>query len=111
MNEDDVCLAECATMHTIFRDERYVLKLILTKANLNTIFDTINLVNGSRRVNMIPPNKTKFHINDTLYSNKSKNKNKKLPSFKNIHRNEYYIKTIKVDNIEYYYTTSFIYSK
>ena len=74
MNEDDVCLAECATMHTIFQDERYVLKLILTKANLNTIFDTINLVNGSGRVNMIPPNKTKFHINDTLCLNKSKKK-------------------------------------
>ena len=70
MNEDDVCLAECATMHTIFRDERYVLKLILTKANLNTIFDIINLVNDSGRVNMIPSNKTKFHINDTLYYNK-----------------------------------------
>ena len=39
------------------------------------------------------------------------NQKKKLSSFKNIHRNEYHIKTINVDNIEYYYTTSFIYNK
>ena len=70
MNEDDVHLAECATMHTILRYERYVFKLTLTKTNLNTIFDIINLINDYGRVNMIPSNKTKFHINDTLYYNK-----------------------------------------
>ena len=34
-----------------------------------------------------------------------------MPSFKNIYKNEYHIKTINIDNIKYYYTTSFIYSK
>ena len=31
MNEDDVCLADCATAHTIFRDKRYFLELTLIK--------------------------------------------------------------------------------
>nr|CAN61800.1 hypothetical protein VITISV_044293 [Vitis vinifera] len=33
MNEDDVCLADCVTTYTIFRDKRYFLELTLIKAN------------------------------------------------------------------------------
>ena len=44
MNEDDVCLVDCATTHTILRDKRYFLKLNSTKANASTISDTTNLV-------------------------------------------------------------------
>ena len=72
MNEDDVCLANCATTYTILRDKIYFLELTLIKANVNTISDTTNLVEDSGRVNITLSNGTRFHINDALYSNKSK---------------------------------------
>ena len=52
MNKDDVCLADCATTHTIFQDKRYFLELTLIKANVSTICGTTNLVEGSRRVSI-----------------------------------------------------------
>ena len=71
MNEDDLCLINCATTHTILRDKRYFLELTLTKANVSTIFGTTNLVEGFGRANIKLPNGTRFHINDALYSSKS----------------------------------------
>ena len=46
MNEDDVCLADCVTTHTILRNKRYFLELALIKANVSTISGTANLVEG-----------------------------------------------------------------
>ena len=40
MNEGDVCLAHCATTHTILREKEYFLNLIITNANVSTIFGT-----------------------------------------------------------------------
>ena len=72
MNEDDVCLADYATTHTILRDKRYFLELTLIKANVSTISGTTNLVEGFGRANITLPNGTRFHINDALYSSKSR---------------------------------------
>ena len=72
MNEDDVCLADCATTHTILWDKRYFLELTLIKANVSIISGTTNLVEGSGKANITLPNGTRFHINDALYSNKKK---------------------------------------
>ena len=105
MNEDDVCLADCAATHTILRDKRYFLELILIKANVSTISGTTNLVEGSRRANITLPNGTRFPINDALYSSKSK---RNLLSFKDIHRNGYHIQTMNEDNVGYLYITSII---
>ena len=105
MNEDDVCLTDCATTHTILWDKRYFLELTLIKANVSTIFSTTNLVEGSRRANIMLPNGTRFHINDSLYSSKSR---RNLLSFKDIRRNGYHIETMNEDNIKYLYITSFI---
>ena len=84
MNEDDVCLADCATTHTILQDKRYFLELTLIKANVSNIYGTTNLVEGSGRANITLPNGTRFHINDTLYSSKSRIN---LLNFKDIRRN------------------------
>ena len=105
MNEDDVCLIGCATMHTILWDKRYFLELTLIKANISTISGTTNLVDGSGRANIMLPNGTRFHINDVLYSSKSK---RNLLSFKDIHINGYHIETMNEDNAEYLYITSII---
>ena len=103
MNEDDICLTDYTTTHTILRDKRYFLELILIKANVSTIFGTTNLVEGSGRANITLPNGTRFHINDALYSNKSR---RNLLSFKDIRRNGYNIETMNEDNVEYLYIIS-----
>ena len=82
MNEDDVCLADCATTHTILRNKRYFLELTLIKDNISTIFGTTNLVEGFEIANITLPNGTRFHINDALYSSKSR---RNLLNFKDIH--------------------------
>ena len=105
MNEDDVCLIDCVTMHTILRDKRYFLKLTLIKANVSTISGTTNLVEGSERTNITLPNGTRFHINDALYSNKSR---RNLLSFKDIRINRYHIVTMNEENVEYLYIISVI---
>ena len=105
MNEDDVCLVDCATTHTILRDKIYFLELILIKANVSTISGTINLVEGFGRANIMLPNGTRFHINDALYSSKFR---RNLLNFKDIFRNGYHIETMNEDNVEYLYITSII---
>ena len=67
----DVCLADCATTHTILQDKTYFLDLTLTNANVSTISSTKNLIKGSERENIMLPNGTRFHNNDALYSRKS----------------------------------------
>ena len=81
MNEDDICLANCATTHTILQDKIYFLKLTLIKANISIISGTTNLVECSRRANIMLPNGNRFYINNTLYSSKSR---KNLLGFKDI---------------------------
>ena len=97
MNEDDVCLKDCATIHTILRDKRYFLELTLIKVNVSTISGTTNLVEGFGRTNRMLPSGTRFYINDALYSRKSR---RNLLSFKDILRNGYHIETMNEDNIE-----------
>ena len=79
--------------------------MTLIKANVSTISITTNLVEGSRRTNIMLPNGTRFHINDALYSSKSI---RNLLSFKKICRNGYHIENMNEDNVEYIYITSII---
>ena len=100
INEDNVCL-----MHIILQDKKYFLELTLTKVNVSTILGTTNLVESLRKVNLMLPNGTRFHINDVLYSRKFR---RNLLSFKYIHRNGYHIETMNGGNIKYFYITSII---
>ena len=108
MNEDDICLADCVTTHTILRDKRYFLKLTLIKANVSTISSTTNLVEGFGRANITLPNGTRFHINDALYSSKFR---RNLLGFKYVCRNGYHMETMNENNVEYLYITSIIYGR
>ena len=105
MNEHDVCFANYETTHIILRDKIYFIELTLIKANVSTVYGTTNLVKGSRRGNIMLPNGTRFHINDALYSSKSK---RNLLCFKSIPRNGYHIETMNEDNVEYLYITFII---
>ena len=62
MNEGDLYLADYATTHTILRNKRYFLNLILTNANVITISGIANLIKGFKRGNKMLPNGTSFHI-------------------------------------------------
>ena len=102
MNKDDEYLTYCATTHTILQNKRYFLELTLIKSNRSTISYTTNLVEGSKKENIMLPNGTKFHVNDVLYSRKSR---RNLLNFKDIRRNGYHIETMNEGNIKYRYFT------
>ena len=108
MDDGDVCLADCATIHTILRDKRYFLSLTLTSGNVSTISGTSNLIEGSGRANIMLPKGIRFHINDALYSSKS---TRNLLSFKYIRRNGYHIETMNDGNKECLYITSIVSGK
>jgi hypothetical protein len=79
--------------------------LILNKASINTISGSSNLIEGFGRANVILQKKTKFCIDDALYSSKFK---RNLISFKDIHLNGYHVEIINEGNDEYLYITSII---
>ena len=108
MYESDVCLADYATTHTILRDKGYFVDLTLTNVNVNTIYDTTNLIEGSKRANIMLPNGTWFHINDALYYGKSIIN---LLSFKDIHKNGYHIETMNEGSKGCLSITSIVYDK
>ena len=90
------------------RKKIYFFNLITTNTSVSTISGTSNLIEGSGRANIVLPNGTRFHINDALYSSKSR---RNLPSFKDIRRNGYHIETMNEGNKECLYITSIISGK
>ena len=91
-----------------FERKKYFCNLIVTNASVSTISGTSDLIEGSGIANTMLPNGTRFHINDALYSSKS---TRNFLSFKDIHKNEYHIKTMNEGNKESLYITSIIYGK
>ena len=108
MNDGDICLADCATTHTILQEKTYFLNLIVTNVNLSTISSTSDLIEGSRIANIMILNGIRFYINDALYFSKS---TRNFLSFKYICKNGYHIETMNEGNKEYLYITSIIYGK
>ena len=104
MDGEDAYLAHCVTTYTL--DKRYFFTI--SEANVSTILNTINFIEGFDKTNIIIPNGTEFHINDALYSIKYR---RKLFSFKDIHRNGYLIEIMNESNIKYFYITFIISSK
>ena len=88
---EDFCLADSATTHTILKDKKYFQQLSLSKAYVNTISGSSNLIEGFGRANIMLPRETKLYIDDTLYSSKSR---RNLLSFKDIRHNGYHIETV-----------------
>ena len=76
--------------------------------NLITTNTSVSIIEGSGRANIVLPNETRFHINDALYSSKSR---RNLLTFKDIRRNGYHIETINEGNKECLYITYIIYEK
>ena len=70
MNNEDLCLAYSATMHTILKNKKYFSTLTILEANVNTISDSTNSIEGFGKANLILPRGTKFTINNALFSSK-----------------------------------------
>ena len=84
INGGEICLADSATTHTIIRDQKYFSHITLVEANVNTISGPTDLIDGFERATIMLPCGTIFHINDALYSVRSR---RNLLSFKDIRHN------------------------
>ena len=94
----DICLADCATTHSILQQKKYFSQLTLTPSNVTTISGPINLIEGSGRATTILPGGTILHLQDALYSTQSKHN---LLSFKDIRWNGYHLETMSNETTEF----------
>ena len=108
INGGEICLADSATTHTILRDQKYFFHITLVEANVNTISGPVDLIDGFGRATIMLPCGTMFHINDVLYSVRSR---RNLLSFKDIRRNGYHIETTYDNNKEYLCITHIVSSQ
>ena len=94
----DICLANCATTHSIIQQKKYFSQLTLAPSNVTTISDPVNLIEGSGRATIILLSGTILHLQDALYSTQSKCN---LLSFKDIRWNGYHLETMNDETIEF----------
>nr|KYP43614.1 hypothetical protein KK1_034945 [Cajanus cajan] len=66
------------------------------------LYDTTNIIEGSRKANILLLKDTKLHIKNALYFSKSY---RNLLSFKDIRLNDFHIETNNERNVEYLYIT------
>ncbi|CAN0883979.1 hypothetical protein LINGRAHAP2_LOCUS14704 [Linum grandiflorum] len=100
-----VCLIDSASTHIILKDKQYFSHLVMREANVSTISGSTNLIEGSGSANVVLHGGTKLHIDDALYSTKSR---RNLLSYKDIRRNGYHIETIEEENREYIAITNMV---
>ena len=58
----DICLADCATTHSILQKNKYFSKLTLAPSNVTTISGLANLIDGSGKAIIILPSGTILHL-------------------------------------------------
>jgi len=67
-NDDDICLIDSATTHTILKSNKFFSCLVMREVNVSTISNTTNIIEGSRRTIILLPRGTRLHIKNTYYS-------------------------------------------
>jgi len=70
-NDEDLCLADCTTTHTILKSNKYFSCLVMQEVNVSTISGTTNIIEGSGRATVLLPRGTRLHIKNAFYSPKS----------------------------------------
>ena len=108
INGREICLVDSATTHIILRDQKYFSYITLVEANVNIISGPADLIDGFERATIMLPCDTIFHVNDVLYSFRSKIN---LLSFKDIRHNGYHIETTYDNNKEYLCITHIVSSQ
>nr|AQY61295.1 Pol [Coffea arabica] len=106
--DDDICLIDSATTHTILKNKKYFSCLKMGETNVNTISGSAKLIESSGRATIFLPEGTKIIVNNALFSPKSR---RNLLSFKDIRENGYHIETMTETNGEFLLITSIIYGK
>ena len=86
VNTGDLCILDSGTTHTILKHKKYFSDLKPTKAIINTILGSIDLIEGYGKANIVLPNGTKLFVNNALFSPKSK---RNLLSFNDIYLHGY----------------------
>ena len=99
----DICLADCATTHSILQQKKYFSQLTLALSNVTTISDHVNLIEGFGKATIILPGGTILHLQDALYSIESKHN---LLSFKDIRWNGYHLETMSNETTEFLLITA-----
>ena len=64
MNNEDLYLADSATMHTILKSKKKNYTLTMFEANVNTTSGYTNLIERFGKTNLILPRGTKFMVNN-----------------------------------------------
>jgi hypothetical protein len=99
----DICLLDSATTHTILKHKQYFSNMRMMKVKVNTILGSTDMIEGSRRANIMLPNGIKFIIDNALFYTKSR---RNILSLKNIQLNGYRIEIVNDNGIEYLYIIS-----
>src|SRR3954463_12430255 len=102
-NDNDMCIIDSATTHTILMDKKYFSCLTLIEASVNTIMGTTNLIEGSGRATLLLRNGTRLSIHNALYASRSR---RNLLSFKDIRGNGYHVETTRENETEFLCITS-----
>jgi len=103
--DEDRCLADSASTHTIFKDKKYFLSVEINDSarSVSTINGHVKIILGFGEPNFTIPRGTHFKVNDALYSPKS---HRNLISFKDIRGYRYHLETMNKNGIEYLCTKS-----
>ena len=96
--EDDICLVDSGTTHTILKCQKFFTTLELNKQNVSTIVGSAQIIKGSGRAHILLPNGTHLFIQNALYSSNSQ---RNLLSFKDICMNGYHIETKNKGNTKF----------
>ena len=99
----DICIADCATTHTILQNQKYFSQLTKTNSQVWTISGMSSIIEGFGKASFILLNETQIHIPKALYSSKS---TRNLLSFKDIHLNDFHVETTSEGGKEYLLITS-----
>jgi len=65
-NDEDICLIDSATTHTILKSTRFFSYLVMRGVNVSIIYGTTNTIEGSRRAILLLPRGTRLHIKNAF---------------------------------------------
>ena len=82
-NIGDLCIPDSGTTHTILKNRDYFSEIKPTEAVVKIISGPVDLIEGIGKAKFLLPNRTKFTIDEALFSPKS---TRNLLSFDDIYR-------------------------
>ena len=88
---EDICLLDNVTTHTLLIGKHYFSSLTLCKANVHIISGLVEIIYGSGDVTITLTNDSILDIEDALLSSRLK---RNLLSFKDVFQNGYHLETV-----------------